>query len=275
MTAQEIPRRIRTPLTDEVIASLNIGDMVLLSGDVYTARDVAHRRLYDTSVPATELPRERLEKFGPHALSLSELFAILLRTGDRERNVLEVSSYLLKEFGRLQGLARTSFQEFLNIGGLGKAKAASIVAALELARRLQGGEKASEEGENGETPRSCLARWSVTLAGEPREFIVAIFADSRSRVITDERISWGGLDGAVLDMKFLLRKAIRLDASGVLLLHNHPDGSLRASVEDRLLTAHVERKMEALGIDFLGHYIVAGGGFSEVRPGQTDRGGII
>ena len=222
-------------------------------------------------VPAAELPRERLEKFGPQALSLAELLAILLRTGDRNRNVLEASSYLLKEFGSLQGLARTSFQEFLKIGGLGKAKAASVVAALELAKRLHGEEKASEESEKSETPRSCLARWSVTLACDPREFIVAIFADSRSRVIADERISWGGLDGAVLDIKFLLRKAIRLDASGILLLHNHPDGSLSASVEDRLLTAHVERKMEALGIDFLGHYIAAGGGFSEVRPDQPEK----
>ncbi|MDO9508151.1 MAG: DNA repair protein RadC [Thermovirgaceae bacterium] len=225
-------------------------------------------------VPVAELPRERLENFGPQALSLAELLAILLRTGDRERNVLEAASYLLKEFGSLQGLARTSFHEFLKIGGLGKAKAASLVAALELAKRLHGGEKAAEESEKGETPRSCMARWSVTLAAESREFIVAVFADSRNRVIMDEKISWGGLDGAVLDMKFLLRKAIRLDASGVLLLHNHPDGSVNASVEDRLLTAHVERKLEALGIDFLGHYIAAGGVFSEVRPNAPDRGGI-
>lgn len=226
-------------------------------------------------VPVAELPRERLEKFGPQALSLAELLAILLRTGDRERNVLEVSSHLLKEFGSLQGLARTSFNEFLKIGGFGKAKAASLVAALELAKRLHGEEKASEESEKGETPRSCLARWSVILASEPREFIVGVFTDGRNKVIMEERISWGGLDGAVLDMKFLLRKAIRLDAGGILLLHNHPDGSLNPSVEDRLLTAHVERKLEALGIDFLGHYIAAGGGFSEVRPNSPDRGGIF
>lgn len=218
-------------------------------------------------VPEAEMPRERLERSGPQSLSLAELLAILLRTGTRERNVLETASFLLSEFGSLQGLARVSFQEFLSIGGLGKAKAASLVAALELAKRLHGVQRASGESEKGETPRSCLARWSATLANEPREFIVAVFADSRNRVIMDERISWGGLDGAVLDMKFLLRKAVRLDACGVLLLHNHPDGSVDASVEDRLLTAHAERRLEALGIDFLGHYIAAGGSFSEVRPG--------
>jgi DNA repair protein RadC len=213
------------------------------------------------------MPRERLERSGPQSLSLAELLAILLRTGTRERNVLETASFLLNEFGSLQGLARVSFQEFLNIGGLGKAKAASLVAALELAKRLHGVEMASVESEKGETPRSCLARWGAMLADESREFIVAIFADSRNRVIMDERISWGGLDGAVLDMKYLLRKAVRLDASGVLLLHNHPDGSVNASVEDRLLTAHAERRLEALGIEFLGHYIAARGGCHEVRQG--------
>lgn len=221
--------------------------------------------------PAAEMPRERLERMGPEALSLSEIVAILLRTGNRGKNVLEVSSELIREFGGLPGLVRASFREFLEVGGLGKAKAATLVAALELARRLYSEEKASEESGGAETPRSCLARWSAKLARETREFIVAVFTDSKGKVLEDSRISWGGLDGAVLDMKFLLKRAVRLDASGVLLLHNHPDGSLRGSVEDRLLTAHVERKLEALGIDFLGHFVAAGGGFEEVRYDASGR----
>lgn len=211
-----------------------------------------------------ELPRERLERMGSEALSLSEIVAILLRTGNTGKNVLEVSSELIREFGGLQGLARASFREFLEVGGLGKAKAATLVAAMELARRIYSEEKALQEDKGTETPRSCLARWSAKLSREPREFIVAIFTDGRGKVLEDARISWGGLDGAVLDLKYLLKRAVRLDAEGVLLLHNHPDGSLNASVEDRLLTAHVERKLEALGIDFLGHFVAAGGGFEEV-----------
>lgn len=228
-----------------------------------------------TIAPSPELPRERLEHFGPQALSLAEIIAILLRTGDRNRNVLQVASGLLRDFGGLQGLVRTSFRELLDVGGLGRAKASSLVAALELAKRLLSEERASGFSENGETPRACLARWSVNLADEPREFIVAVFADRRNRVMEEEKISWGGLDGAVIDMKYLLRKAVRLDANGVMLMHNHPDGSLNASVEDRLLTTHVERKLEALGIDFLGHYIAAAGEFAEVGADVTGRGGIF
>jgi len=224
--------------------------------------------------PASDLPRERLEKLGAHALSLGELLAILLRTGDRNRNVLQVGSGLLVDFGGLRGLSRASFRELLDVGGLGKAKACSLLAALELGRRLCAEERSENEDLERETPRACLTRWSVELATEQREFIVAAFADGRDRVMEEERISWGGLDGAVLDMKYLLRKAVRLDAASILLLHNHPDGSLQPSVEDRLLTAHVERKLEALGMDFLGHYIVAEGRFSEVPKSASTGGGI-
>ena len=97
-----------------------------------------------------ELPRERVERLGPQALSLVEIIAILLRTGARGKNVLELASSLVKEYGDLQGLSRASFREFMEMGGLGKAKSATLVAALELARRLYAEEKASAEGEGRE-----------------------------------------------------------------------------------------------------------------------------
>ena len=139
--------------------------------------------------PASDLPRERLEKLGAHALSLGELLAILLRTGDRNRNVLQVGSGLLVDFGGLRGLSRASFRELLDVGGLGKAKACSLLAALELGRRLCAEERSENEDLERETPRACLTRWSVELATEQREFIVAAFADGRDRVMEEERIS--------------------------------------------------------------------------------------
>lgn len=220
----------------------------------------------------SELPRERIERLGPQALSLVEIVAILLRTGDRGKNVLDMASSLVEEYGGLQGLSRASFREFMETSGLGRAKSASLVAALELARRLYAEEKAADMGEPREHFRSCLARWSATFSDEPREFIVAVFSDRGGKVIEDDLISWGGLEGAVLDLKYLLRRAVRLDAAGVLLLHNHPDKSLEPSIEDRLLTEHVQRKLEALGMDFLGHFVTAGGRLAEVQ-GQTPGSG--
>jgi len=220
----------------------------------------------------SELPRERIERLGSQALSLVELIAILLRTGDRGKNVLDMASSLVEEYGDLQGLSRASFREFMEISGLGRAKSASLVAALELARRLYAEEKVAAAGEDRVHFRSCLTRWSAAFSDESREFIVAIFVDRGGKVIENDKISWGGLEGAVLDLKYLLRRAVRLDAAGILLLHNHPDKSLDPSVEDRLLTEHVQRKLEALGMDFLGHFVTAGGRLAEVQ-GQTPGSG--
>lgn len=214
-------------------------------------------------VPDRERPRERLSKLGPGSLSLQELLAVLIRTGDRNRSVLDLAGDLLAEFGSLDGLARASFTELCRLGGLKAAKAASLVAAFELARRCN----AEKEGGSEDAPDSALPGdlkerlrwWSVMLKDEEREYIVGIFTERGGRIITEDRLSWGGMEGACLDMKYLFRKAVRLDAGSLAILHNHPDGNLSPSVEDRLLTDHVRRKLETLGIGFDGHYIVARG----------------
>lgn len=212
-------------------------------------------------VPDCEKPRERLSKLGPGALSLQELLAVLLRTGDKNRSVLELAGDLLAEFGSLENLARASFSELCRLGGLKAAKAASVLAALELAKRLNAqnspGQDASPDAEGNLKDR--LHWWSVMLKDEEREYIIGIFTAKGGRVLAEERLSWGGLDGASLDLRYLLRKAVRIDTEGLAILHNHPDGRLMPSVEDRLLTDHLRGRLEALGIRFDGHYVVAGG----------------
>ncbi|MFP4481553.1 MAG: RadC family protein [Thermovirgaceae bacterium] len=217
-------------------------------------------------VPDCDRPRERLSKLGPGSLSLQELLAVLLRTGDKNRSVLELAGDLLGEFGSLENLARASFSELCRLGGLKAAKAASVLAALELARRIN-----AETPSGGDVPvtvteglKGRLHWWSVMLKDEEREYIIGLFTARDGRVITEERLSWGGLDGASLDIRYLLRKAVRNDAEGLAILHNHPDGQLTPSVEDRLLTDHLRGRLEALGIRFDGHYIVAGGKSSPV-----------
>jgi DNA repair protein RadC len=214
-------------------------------------------------VPDRERPRERLSKLGSGALSLQELLAILLRTGDRNRSVLELAGDLLAEFGSLERLARTSFAELCRIEGLKSAKAATVIAAFEIAKRLNA-ERADVRAEGSEIPpdenlQGRLRWWSVMLKDEEREYIIGLFTERTGRILTEDRLSWGGLDGASLDMKYLFRKAVRIDAEGLAILHNHPDGSLEPSAEDRLLTGHVCRKLQTLGVGFEGHYIAADG----------------
>lgn len=210
-------------------------------------------------IPHEERPRERLFALGPGALSLQELLAILLRTGCSARSVLVVAEELLSNFGGLEGLARTSTAELLSVKGLGKAKASTLLAALELARRLRAGD--DEEKRPGWQSR--LAWWAAELATEPREYVVALYLDGRERFVGEDRLSYGGLNGAYLDVSYLLRRALRQEASKIVLLHNHPDGSLVGSAEDRALTEALRRRIELLDMELLNHYIVAKG---EFRP---------
>ncbi len=213
-----------------------------------------------------QLPRERLFEKGPSALSDVELLAILLRTGGAGRSVLSLSESLLDGFGGLGGLLRTSVREFLSFKGIGAAKAATVSAAVELGRRLAMVETDRPKGATKVSPlRRELEKVRALLAHEEREFIVALFVEQDGGVLAVERLSFGGVDGAVLDLKFFLRVAIRLDADGLVLVHNHPDGGLESSLEDRRLTAVVRGQVEALGIRFYGHYIVSRRGITAVE----------
>ncbi|MEA3284497.1 MAG: DNA repair protein RadC [Synergistota bacterium] len=210
-----------------------------------------------------QLPRERLFSNGATALNDVELLAILLRTGGGGEDVLGLSESILDGFGGLGGLTRASVKEYLSFKGIGAAKAASLAAAVEIGRRL-----AIYNGRDPSRPlswRDELRNIQVRLSDEPREFIVAIFLGDRERFLSKEMISFGGPDGASLDIRHFMRVAVRLDAYGVVLVHNHPDGSLESSAEDRTLTRIVRERLDALGIRFHGHYIVSRLGIAAVE----------
>ncbi len=203
-----------------------------------------------------ELPRERLLALGAESLKTEELLAILFRTGSQGVDVLSMSRELLKKYGGLKNLSHASATELSSSGsvkGLGETKAVTLLAAFELGRR------AAWEEERGEDLESRLSFWARRLEDEEREFIVAIYLDRKNRPIADDRLSYGGPDGAVLDAPHLLRRAVRLDCEQVVLLHNHPCGSLSPSNDDLKLTAEIRNRLRVLDIDFYGHYITAAG----------------
>lgn len=181
---------------------------------------------------------------------------------------MELGGMLLEEFGDLTGLARAAPEEFLAVKGLGEAKVANLVAALELARRLRS--ESAKTGRN-ETWRSRVASWAENLATEEREFILALFLDRKGRILGEKQVSYGGLDGAFLDLPFLLRRAVRLDAAAMVLGHNHPDGTPEPSREDRELTLLLSRRLRMLDMELFGHFVLAGGRFVPVEVGEERR----
>jgi DNA repair protein RadC len=151
-----------------------------------------------------------------------------------------------------------------SVKGIGEAKAVTLLAALELGRR------AAVEEERRDDLAARLAFWTQSLSADEREFLVAIYLDGKDRPISDERLSYGGVDGALLDAGYLMRRAVRLDCASLVLLHNHPDGDTEPSGEDMQLTRGVARMLDTLQIGFYGHYIVGGG---HIRRIPDDSGG--
>lgn len=213
-------------------------------------------------IPSSDRPRERLERNGASCLSSTELLAVLLGAGGVKKDVLQLASSILKEFRDPSGLSKASLSELCSLTGIGKAKAGILLAAIELGRRASAPDPSAGDGANW---KKALNEWAIQLACEEREYIVSIYVDQHHRTITSDRISYGGPDGAFLDSGFFLRRCIRLDSKGVVLLHNHPDGGLDPSNDDIILTEFLFRKLTVLDIKLLGHFICANGSFSEIN----------
>lgn len=213
------------------------------------------------SLPEGERPRERLRLKGPGALSLPEILAILLRTGSKGKDVLELAADLVREFGNAKGLSRATAEEMREFPGLGEAKASVLLAAIELGKRMTAENRIPEKGLPWEKRLSALA---ADLEREEREYIIALYVRRDKTVITEDFLSYGGPDGAFLDVKYFLRRAIRLDSHGLVLIHNHPDGTLSPSREDRMLTDHLAERTKMLDIRFIGHYVAARGEYVSI-----------
>ncbi len=219
---------------------------------------------------AGERPRERLIASGAEALKNEELLAILFGTGRQGCDVLQMSRELLNKYGSLKSLSRAHVFELTGkngsdgdtVKGIGEAKAVTLLAALEL------GKRAAVEEDRNDDLSARLESWTRNLSADEREFMVAIYLDAKDRPISDERISYGGVDGALLDAPYLMRRAVRLDCASLVLLHNHPDGTLEPSREDLKLTAGIAKMLATLQIEFYGHYIVGGGSIRRIPYGE-------
>ncbi|SRR6056297_3253053 len=220
-------------------------------------------------LPMNDKPREKLFRLGPSTLSLSELVAVILGTGVHKTDVLEVADSIVKEYGGdLNRLCVSSASEFATIPGIGHAKAAALSASLELGKRMAF--DSDSEGRSFTSLKESLKNWSEKLRYEQREFFVAVYLDINKHVIDEDRVSFGGTEGAFIDSGFLLKRAVRLGAKGAAVLHNHPDGTLEASREDVMVTEFLCRQFRILDIQFFGHFVVSCGKLKRICGNKND-----
>ncbi len=211
----------------------------------------------------SDRPRERLEREGPSALADAELIALVLRTGDRNRDAWELARLLLDRFGGLARLAAEPAATLRLVPGLGPAKAAGLAAMLELGRRVAS--VPLERGQRIQSPLDVQRYFGPRLRECQRESFHVLLLDGRHRLIGLEAVSVGTLTASLVHPREVFREAIRRAAAAMLLVHNHPSGDPGPSLEDRDVTRRLQAAGELLGIRVLDHVIVAEEGYYSFR----------
>jgi DNA repair protein RadC len=204
--------------------------------------------------PPSERPRERLAALGAGALSQAELIAILLRTGLKGMNAVEVGKQLLGRFGSLQALARASVTDLRTVKGIGRDKAVTLVAAFALAQKMAA--ELHTEAPLLDTPESI-----VNLLREDNrllqvETLQVVLLNTRRRLIRSETISQGTLDTLLVHPREVFKAAIGANAAALVLAHNHPSGDPTPSDADIKVTRDLIRAGQLLKIDVLDHIIM-------------------
>jgi DNA repair protein RadC len=202
-------------------------------------------------------PREKLLQKGTGALSDAELIAILLGSGTTTMSAVDLAKRILQGAGNnLQDLGRLSVKDLMKFKGIGEAKAITIIAALELGRRRK--ELDPEEKPKIGSSRDAYELLKAHLQDIPHEEFWVLLINRANRVVKKQQISQGGIAGTVADPKLIFKIALEELASGIILAHNHPSGSLTVSKADMELTKKLKEAGKFLEIQVLDHIIIAG-----------------
>lgn len=197
-------------------------------------------------------PRERLEKQGPSSLSDAELLAVILKTGNKEENVIDMSNRLISKYG-IDKLSSCSLKELQEIKGIGKAKASQILALFEFNKRHH---LAKQNGRPIRSAKDVFEYASSKLNGLAQEYFMILHLDSKNRIIKNETVSIGTLNSSLIHPREVFKSAIKESANSIILVHNHPSGDPTPSEEDEQITERLFDAGELLNIKVLDHVII-------------------
>lgn len=204
-------------------------------------------------IPIWEQPREKIIDSGIESLSTTELMAILIRCGTKNKSVLELSSEVLNYFETIEELKDVTIEELIKIDGIGVAKAATILAAIELGKRLSSKKITKNKFI---TPIDVFLEFSPLVNGLKQEHLYAVYLDAKGRLIQRKLISIGNVNSALLDDKTIFKWAYKLSATAIILIHNHPSGDQRPSIQDVEATKKFYKITQELGFILLDHIII-------------------
>ena len=217
-------------------------------------------------LPADERPRERLAMRGAGGLSSAELIGLLWGSGSRGRSAVDLAEDALARHDGLTGLGRATELELEALPGIGAAKAAQLTAAFELGRRLMADWPAGRW--TIRSPRDVADRLMLQMGRLEREELRIVLLNTKNVVLRVATVYQGNVSSSLVRVGELFRDAVRLNASGVILVHNHPSGDPTPSPDDLHLTAEALAAGRLLDIDLLDHLIVGHDAYVSLR----DRG---
>jgi DNA repair protein RadC len=210
-------------------------------------------RIADLS--ASDRPRERMAEIGARGLRDAELLAILLRVGSPSENVIRLAERVLADLGGLPGLHRASYTDLCNLSGIGPAKATQLLAAVEIGRRIA--TSSPEEKTIIRSPADAANLLMYTLSALEQEYLYVLLLDTRNRVINQPvEVYHGSLNTSLIRTGEIFREAIKVNAAGIIVAHNHPSGDPSPSPEDVAVTRALIDAGKLLDIDVLDHLVI-------------------
>ncbi len=212
-------------------------------------------------IPLDDRPREKLLLRGAQSLTDAELIAILLRTGKKGKSVIDLAREIIKENGNLAMLASKPISALTGNSGIGKDKAATLLAAFEISRRIQSQSKWFSDRQVT-SPKDIAEIFIPLLRDELKEKFIIICLNSANKIIKFETISVGSLNSSVVHAREIFKTAIEYSSASIILLHNHPSGNKEPSNEDIAITKKLVEAGKIIDIPVFDHIIIAGNSYS-------------
>lgn len=210
--------------------------------------------------PEQDRPREKLIEKGSAALTDAELLAILINTGTAKFSALDLAKRVLSETGNLDKFSRLNYTELKKFSGIGPAKAITLLAAVELSKRIHS--SVPEKKIVIKTPEEVFKYFGSRYSNEPQEIFSVIFLNTAGQVIKHHEITKGTINQTLIGPREIFSKAIELMANSIILMHNHPSGNPNPSETDISLTEKIVKSGEIIGIKVVDHVIIAGKNFT-------------
>ncbi|MFT4674220.1 MAG: DNA repair protein RadC [Saprospiraceae bacterium] len=200
-------------------------------------------------------PREKMLAKGKESLSDAELIAIIVGSGSRDESAVTLAQRILAESNQdLHTLGKISIQELMRFKGIGEAKAISIVATLELGRRSRTEEFVAIKKIN--SSKSVFDLMQPILGVLPHEEFWIVYVNNANNILQKSQLSKGGITGTLVDVRLVFKNALQLGAVALILVHNHPSGTLKPSMADKTITQKIKIAGESLDIKIIDHVII-------------------